>query len=139
MAGPFCCGDPWSPDLGCQHARDAQPKHGLNIEVPVGHNCCMAEDEIEKLLREINGNTGQPASSSDVAKGSGKSAARRNEPQAGGGRFAFAAIAGVSLGVAAWFVGLILPFTSAVSAGIGGAFAAFIAAFIAGPPRWFSS
>lgn len=98
----------------------------------------MAEDEIEKLLREING-TNQPSASSAVAKGSEKSPARRDEPQAGGGRFAFAAIAGVTLGMAAWFVGLILPFTSAVSAGIGGAFAAFVAAVIAGPPRWFSS
>ena len=98
----------------------------------------MAEDEIEKLLREING-TNQPAPSSEVAKSSGKSAARRDEPHGGGGRFAFAAVAAVTLGMAAWFVGLILPFTSAVSAGIGGAFAAFVAAFIAGPPRWFSS
>lgn len=98
----------------------------------------MAEDEIEKLLREINGAT-QPSPSAEVAKNSSASPARRDAPAASGGRFAFAVIAGVGLGVAAWFVGLILPFTSAVSAGIGGAFAAFIAAFIAGPPRWFSS
>lgn len=99
----------------------------------------MAEDEIEKLLREIAGTTGQTGSSSEIAKDSGKSPARRDEPQTSSGRFAFAAIAGASLGVAAWFVGLILPFTSAVSAGIGGAFAAFVVALIAGPPRWFSS
>jgi len=97
----------------------------------------MADDDIERLLREIAGTT--QGGSAEVATPAGKSAARRDEPQAGGGRFAFAAIAGVSLGCAAWFVGLVLPFTSAVSAGIGGAFAAFIAAFIAGPPRWFSS
>lgn len=97
----------------------------------------MAEDEIEKLLREIAGTTG--ASSGEVDKGSAKTPARQETPKARGGRFAFAAVAGGSLGVAAWLVGLILPFTSAVSAGIGGAFAAFIAAFIAGPPRWFSS
>jgi hypothetical protein len=48
-------------------------------------------------------------------------------------------IAAVGLGAMTWFVGLILPFTSAVSAGIGGAIAAFITAFVAGPPRWFSS
>ncbi len=34
----------------------------------------------------------------------------------------------VVLGGATWFLGLILPFTSAVSAGIGGATAAFVTA-----------
>ena len=97
----------------------------------------MAEDEIEKLLREVAGTN--KGGSAEVAKPAGSSPTRRGPDQAGGGRFAFAAIAGVGLGVAAWFVGLILPFTSAVSAGIGGAFAAFVVALIAGPPRWFSS
>lgn len=97
----------------------------------------MAEDEIEKLLREIAGTTGGKAA--EVANAAGNTPARQQQARARGRRFAFAAIAGVSLGVAAWFVGLVLPFTSAVSAGIGGAFAAFVAAFIAGPPRWFSS
>ena len=96
----------------------------------------MADDDIEKLLREIAGTT--QSGPAEVAKAADDVPARRDERQSGG-RFAFAAIAGVSLGAAAWFVGLILPFTSAVSAGIGGAFAAFVAAFIAGPPRWFSS
>jgi hypothetical protein len=98
----------------------------------------MADDEIERLLREIDATNSpaRPASGSEVAKTSNTPAV----PQSGGGgRLAFSMIAAVGMGAAAWFVGLILPFTSAVSAGIGGAFAAFVTALIAGPPRWFSS
>ena len=96
----------------------------------------MADDEIERLLREIDAAnasaTGKPTG--DVAKVS-KDVERT---KGGGGRLAFSVVAAVGLGAATWFVGLILPFTSAVSAGIGGAIAAFVTAMIAGPPRWFS-
>lgn len=104
----------------------------------VGHNVPMAEDEIERLLREVAGNTGQSGStgSGEVAKSPDRSPAKADK---GGGRMAFAAISAAGFGAAAWFVGLMLPFTSAVSAGIGGAVAAFLTAMVAGPPRWFSS
>ena len=95
----------------------------------------MADDEIEKLLRQIDGASG---SSGEVAKPAGKTPVKK-ETKSGGGRVAFAVFSGIVLAPAAWCVGLILPFTSAVSAGIGGAFAAFVTALIAGPPRWFSS
>ncbi|MDP1877707.1 MAG: hypothetical protein Q8M17_09145 [Actinomycetota bacterium] len=101
----------------------------------------MAEDEIERLLREVAGNTGQSGTtgstgSGEVAKSADRSPAKADK---GGGRMAFAAISAAGFGAAAWFVGLMLPFTSAVSAGIGGAVAAFLTAMVAGPPRWFSS
>ncbi|MDO8309417.1 MAG: hypothetical protein Q7V58_13805 [Actinomycetota bacterium] len=101
----------------------------------------MAEDEIERLLREVAGNTGQSGSagSGEVAKSPDRSPAKAGEGDKGGGRLAFAAISAAGFGAAAWFVGLMLPFTSAVSAGIGGAVAAFLTAMVAGPPRWFSS
>ena len=104
----------------------------------VGHNGLMADDDIERLLREVAGTTGQPGStgSGEVAKPADRSPAKADK---GGGRLAFAGISAAGFGAAAWFVGLMLPFTSAVSAGIGGAVAAFLTAMVAGPPRWFSS
>lgn len=105
-----------------------------------GHNVVMADDEIERLLREIDAAnasaTGKPTGkpTGEVAKVSKDVETTKG----GGGRLAFSVVAAVGLGAATWFVGLILPFTSAVSAGIGGAIAAFITAMIAGPPRWFS-
>ena len=98
----------------------------------------MADDEIERLLREIDAAnaSAQPKSGGEVAK---KDNSPATTAGSGGGRLAFSVIAAVGLGAATWFVGLVLPFTSAVSAGIGGAIAAFITAFVAGPPRWFSS
>jgi hypothetical protein len=98
----------------------------------------MADDEIERLLREIDATNATPAAKQGGAVEKKSNTPATTEPS-GGGRLAFSVIAAVGLGAATWFVGLILPFTSAVSAGIGGAIAAFITAFIAGPPRWFSS
>jgi hypothetical protein len=93
----------------------------------------MADDDLERLLREIERNTGapvQPAPSKSV----------ESSPKvAPGGRLAFAGIAAVALGGGTWVFGLLMPFVSATSAGIGGAVAAGITALIAGPPRWFSS
>lgn len=104
----------------------------------VGHNVPMADDDIERLLREVAGTSGKPGSTGpgEVAKSPDRSPAKAGK---GGGRMAFAAISAAGFGAAAWFVGLMLPFTSAVSAGIGGTVAAFLTALVAGPPRWFSS
>lgn len=95
----------------------------------VRHNGSMADDDIERLLSQVSGG--------EVSRKPDRSPAATDK--SAGGRMAFAVVSGVGLGAAAWFVGLILPFTSAVSAGIGGAFAAFVTALVAGPPRWFSS
>ena len=104
----------------------------------------MADDDIERLLREVNAmnNPNSPASrppSPDVAKS--KDVATKDDTSGGGfgGRVAFAVGSGAVLGVAGWFGGLLMPFVGSFSAGVGAAFGAFAASIIAGPPRWFSS
>ncbi len=98
----------------------------------------MADDDIERLLREVDSvNT-----SSAPATSPGKSPTRVPAPQgeaSAGGRLAFAVGSGVVLGAAGWVGGLLMPFVGSFSAGVGAAFGAFVAALIAGPPRWFSS
>ena len=100
----------------------------------------MADDEIERLLREVAGTTG-----SQPAAGAGKQPAQakpdRGLSTAGsfGGRVAFAGASAIALGVIGWGTGLVLPFVGAGSAGFGAAIGAFVTALVAGPPRWFSS
>lgn len=99
----------------------------------------MADDDIERLLREVNAMhspAGQPP-----ARTSASEPAKREEQSGGGagGRLAFAVGSGVVLGAAGWFGGLLMPFVGSFSMGVGAAFGAFAAAAIAGPPRWFSS
>lgn len=84
--------------------------------------------DIEKLLAEIAGTQGA------------KVPAPQPSAQAkSGGRFPFAVIAAVVMGGAGWVSGLLLPGLASWSAGVGAAFAGFLTALIAGPPRWFSS
>ncbi len=98
------------------------------------HNDHMAEDEIERLLREINGANGQPAGQS------GESApARPDQAGPGGGRVAFAGVAAIAMGGGAFIFGLVTPFTDALDMGLAGSVTAFITGLVAGPPRWFSS
>ena len=91
----------------------------------------MADDDIERLLREVAGVTGSgtpaplPTSASPPA--------RIGSMQ---GRVGFALGAGVVMGVGGWFVGLLLPFLGASSMGFGAAFGAFVTAMITGAPRW---
>ncbi|MGI9197441.1 MAG: hypothetical protein ACR2KE_08260 [Candidatus Nanopelagicales bacterium] len=91
-------------------------------------------DDIERLLSEVGKTT--PSSSRDVATSSRTPAPRDSAP---GGRLAFALVAAVSLGLLTWVAGIFLPFIGGIDLGIGGAIGAFVAALIAGPPRWFSS
>jgi hypothetical protein len=100
----------------------------------------MAEDEIERLLREINETTGKPPAQP------GQSPARRPDAEvapagesSAGGRVAFAAIAGVVLGAGSFMFGVFTPFTDAFSMGMAGAASAFLTGLVAGPPKWFSS
>lgn len=107
----------------------------------MGHNAGMAEDEIERLLREVNATSATPPSSgasagvpatrsgAEVAKADGKP----------GGRLAFGVVAGVVMGGGAWLLGVFTPWTDALDMGFAAAGAAFLTALIAGPPRWFSS
>jgi len=105
----------------------------------VMHTGAMADDDIERLLREINttnaGGSAQPPATRETK---GSSPASTSGGRAGG-RVAFAVGSGVVLGAAGWFGGLLMPFVGSFSAGVGAAFGAFAAALIAGPPRWFSS
>jgi hypothetical protein len=103
----------------------------------------MAEDEIERLLREVEAtNTGKPAPSPSGTPA--KRSPAEPAPASGGGRLAFAVLSGVGMGAVSFGVGAFLwlvPFInpSALDMGFGGAIAGFLTALLAGPPRWFSS
>ena len=107
------------------------------------HNGLMADDEIERLLREIDATKASAAgpSSGAVEK---KSQSPATTEGSTGGRLAFAVASGVGMGVVAFGAGAFLwlvPFInpSALDMGFGGAIAGFLTGLIAGPPRWFSS
>jgi hypothetical protein len=109
----------------------------------------MADDEIERLLREIDATNSSAKPGGSVEKATGGAVAKNdNLPaksgESGGGRLAFAVVAAVGAGVVTFGVGAFLwlvPFInpSALDMGFGGAIAGFITALLAGPPRWFSS
>ncbi len=105
------------------------------------HTGGMADDDIERLLHEVNAlNTGATGSNTgNVPAKATPSAPAKQEASSAGGRLAFAVGSGAVLGVAGWLGGLLMPFVGSFSAGVGAAFGAFAAALIAGPPRWFSS
>ena len=94
----------------------------------------MADDDIEKLLREINSTPDTSVNQSARAKEVAPIA-----KQSPGGRLAFAVVAAVSIGFVGTFMGLLMPFIGMWSTGIGAAAGAFITGIVAGPPRWFSS
>jgi hypothetical protein len=99
-------------------------------------------DDYEKLLAQIEAATGKPVNPPVPRPQAATPASTKNHEagaQGAGGRIAFGAIAGVTLGIGGWFVGLLLPFFGAGAMGLGAAGAAFITALVAGPPRWFSS
>ena len=105
----------------------------------------MAEDEIERLLREVQaGTSGSPASGGLSSTSAGGSApvprgSAEGAPRSAGGRMAFAGIAAGVSGVGAFLVGVFTPWTDALDMGFAAAVAAFVTAAVAGPPRWFSS
>jgi anti-sigma factor RsiW len=94
-----------------------------------------AEDEIEKLLREI--------SSQDLPKSAPVQRKESTTPDqqsesTSGGRISFAIAGAAVMGAGGAASGLILPGISMISTGIGAAFGAFLIALVSGPPRWFS-
>jgi hypothetical protein len=107
----------------------------------------MADDDIERLLREVAESTGSTSgsSSSSGSRSESKEVAKEDKDSSTAsvfelarGRVGFAVIAGAVLGVAGWVVGLFLPFLGAGSMGTGAAFGAFATALITGAPRWIS-
>lgn len=94
----------------------------------------MADDDIERLLRELNASTtGVPrdvdARSSQVEASGGGA----------GGRLAFSVVAAGVTGVGAFVFGVFTPWTDAMDMGFAAAVAGFLTGLVAGPPRWFSS
>ncbi len=100
----------------------------------------MADDDIERLLREVNAMNSPSSSGKGVEQSKSREVAAPDQSSSGaGGRLAFAIGSGVVLGGAGWFFGLLMPFVGSFSSGVGAALGAFTAALVAGPPRWFSS
>jgi hypothetical protein len=97
----------------------------------------MAEDEIERLLREVNATTGQSGAGTPAARPSANVAPTAPEAK-GSGRLAFAGIAAVALGGATFVGSLITPWTDNFWTAVGAAGGAFVTGLVAGPPRWFS-
>ena len=97
----------------------------------------MAEDEIERLLREIDATSGAKPPSAPAAKPAAEVA--RTDEGKPGGRVAFAVGAAAVTGVGAWVFGVFTPWTDAIDMGFAAAVAAFVTGLVAGPPRWFSS
>ncbi len=97
----------------------------------------MAEDEIERLLREIDATSAKPAAQPPTKKASAEVVTPAESTS--GGRLAFAGIAAVGLGIGAFLFGIFTPWTDALDMGVAAAGAAFVTALVAGPPRWFSS
>lgn len=107
---------------------------------PFMHTAGMADDDIERLLREVNAMNSPAPGGKNVEKSSSRDAAKSDDSSGGaGGRLAFAIGSGVVLGGAGWFFGLLMPFVGSISSGVGAALGAFATALVAGPPRWFSS
>ena len=95
----------------------------------------MAEDEIERLLREVQQQTG----ATPPSKAAASAPPAKTDGEGGGvGRVAFAGGSAVVLGVGAWVFGVLTPFTTATELGIGAAIGAFVTGLVAGPPRWMS-
>ena len=97
----------------------------------------MAEDEIERLLREIDatsaGSTAQPPARKAAAEPA------TTDAGTGGGRVAFAVLSGGVMGVGAFLFAVFTPWTDAWDMGFAAAGAAFLTGLVAGPPKWFSS
>ena len=99
-------------------------------------------DDIEKLLAEVNKSTsgGAPKKDASPAKKAKAEVAQQGSGKSGG-RFAFAVISSLVFGGVAFVVGwLFTPFIlTGTSMGVGAAVGSFATALLAGPPRWFSS
>lgn len=82
----------------------------------VRHDGHVADDDIERLLRDID-----------------------QTPQRGS-RLGFAALAALGGGLAGGLLGFVLwvlPFIGPISTAVGAAVGAFVTALVTGPPRWF--
>lgn len=103
------------------------------------HTGQVAEDDIERILREVNALNSGTAGTARTPAPTNSSPKLPAKSNGAGGRLAFAIGAGVVVGAGGWVFGLLMPFVGSFSSGVGAAFGAVVTALIAGPPRWFSS
>ncbi len=99
----------------------------------------MADDDIERLLREVSATTGAAAGANTPAARPTSTPVPQEGSSSGGGRLAFAAVAAVGMGGATFVFALFTPFTDNFWTASGAAVGAFVTAVVAGPPRWFHS
>jgi hypothetical protein len=95
----------------------------------------MADDELERLLREVDSALGSPKPTPRQAEGSAPASSAGAAVERGGrGRvrdaFPVAVASGVASGVVVWFLFALLPFVSATSGGLGAFLAGFVVMFV---------
>ncbi|MCB0918643.1 MAG: hypothetical protein KDC39_08750 [Actinobacteria bacterium] len=95
------------------------------------------EDEIEKLLAEVN-QMNQAGSAKPPAKKKGEVAGKGDDDDSGVSRIGWMLIAGVGSGIIGFLIGWLVFFIpmTAWSGAIGAAIGGAITALISGPPKW---
>lgn len=96
----------------------------------------MADDDIEKLLREIDAmNKGQLPAGSTGATPQKPAAVETQPTRSRGAWTGVSAVGGLAVG---WVVGAVLPFIGAGQTAIGAAVGGAAVALVSRPPTWFS-
>lgn len=94
------------------------------------------EDDIDRLLREVNAMTAGPSKAVTPAPG----AQPAPTVSSGGGRATWTGVSAVGGGVLGGIVGSLLwflPWISPGSTAVGAALGAAAVGYLSGPPRWF--
>jgi hypothetical protein len=93
------------------------------------------DDDIERLLREVEALESGGRSAQPPAKPQSREVARQDDEESGRGRTGWALIAAAGGGAAGFIIGTLLGFLPLVD-GLS-AVGAFLAALIGGPPGWY--
>ncbi len=99
-----------------------------------------SDDDIERLLREVEALESGARKAQPPAKAQPKEVAQQDDEAGGGGRTGWALIAAAGGGAAGFIIGTLLgflPLIDGLSTGVGAAVGAFLAALIGGPPGWY--
>jgi hypothetical protein len=100
-----------------------------------------SDDDIERLLREVEAlESGPSKAQPPVPAQSREPAKQQSASESGGGRTSWALIAAAGGGAAGFIIGTLLgflPLVDGLSTGLGAAIGAAIAALIGGPPGWY--
>lgn len=111
----------------------------MDTERAVGHDSGVADDDIEKLLREIAAMDAQGASPSKGVEPVASSRDVQPATESRSPRVRWALIAAVGSGGAGFIVGSLLwmlPWVNGLSTGIGAALGGALAGLVGGPPGW---